>query len=527
MISRTIARLRQGDDRGTSLVLALIFITVCGVVVAVVLSFADVNMRATIALRGQAADAAAADGAAKIAINELRKGTYTYAGGNCFGSGAGASNTLTLPNFYQPASGAATSAAVTCEADTTNSALDPGVAITPANKPGSAILTMAPLGSGEDGVKLTVGGGRTLRVHGDIYSNSTINVAQGTLLSNTAVTARGTCTGTITSTPAAQCNFGSGPDPRSVDPNYPAPSAATTLRSVPACPGNNKIVTFTPGLYTDVTSLNSMTRNSGCKDSVFYFPPGTYYFDFPSSTEWLIDTGYLVAGTPSTPLVAGTPPTIPGACQSPIPPDPIPPGGWVKPGPNAGAQFVFGGGSHIRIKAAQVEICGTYSATSPPISVYGLKTAVGPVPAQSGCVTTTVYPTNSSACAMIKSDNSPSSALYIQGTTYAPRAAFDISLNNLTGQVFRFGVIARTLLLSPTGSADLSGPVIEVPDDSTGAGMRSVIYLNVYICPSSSTCTVGTGLRRLRTKVGVVDPTGLPVAGAREITVYSWSVLRS
>jgi hypothetical protein len=527
MMSRALSRLRRGDDRGTSLILSLIFITVGTVVLTAILSLADASMRTTIALRSQAANAAAADGAAKLAINALRQGTYTYAGGNCFGSGPGASNTLTLPNFYQPAGSTATSAAVTCDADTTNSALDTGVAITPANRPGSAILTMAALGAGEDGVKLTVAGGRTLRVHGDIYSNSTINIAQGTLETNTAVTARGACTGTITSTPAPQCNYGSGPDTRSVDPNWSAPSAAATPRSVPPCVGNNKLVTFSPGLYTDVSSLNSMMRNSGCKNSIFHFLPGTFYFNFPSATEWLIDTGYLVAGTPTTPLVAGTPPSIPGACQSPIPPDPMPPGGWVKPGPNAGVQFVFGGGSHLRVKAAEVEICGTYSATSPPIAVYGLKSAVGAVPAQSGCVTATPYPTNVSACAVIKSDNSPNSALYVQGTTYAPRAAFDISLNNLTGQVFRFGIVARTLLLSPTGSAELSGPVIEVPDETMGAGMRTVIYLNIYICPNAGTCTAASGLRRLRAKVGVVDPTGSPVAGARQITVYSWSVLRS
>jgi hypothetical protein len=524
-MSRAITRLRRGDDSGASLILALIFITVGAVVLAVILSFADASMRTTLRLREQSADAASADGAAQLAINALRQGTYSMAGGSCFGTGVGASNTLQLNSFYQPVGAGASSATVTCEADTTNSAVDPGVAISPANRPGSAILTLAPLGSSEDGLTLTVAGGRTLRVHGDVYSNSTINVVQGVLETNTAVTARGACIGTITSTPVKQCNIGSGADPRSVDPNYAPPSAPTTAQSVPACPGNNSKVTFTPGVYTDVNGLNNLTKSSGCKDSIFYFPPGTYYFNLSGSAEWLIDTGYLVAGTPTTPLVAGTAPTIPGACQSPIPPDPIPPGGWVKPGPNAGAQFVFGGDSHIRVKAAQMEICATYSTTAPPIGVYGLKTAVGTVPAQSGCVTATPYP-GGSRCALIKSENSPNSRLYVQGTTYTPLAALDISLNNSTGQVFRFGVIARTLLLSPTGSAGLSGPVIEVPDDSTGSGMRSLVYLNVYVCTNSGSCTAGTGVRRLRVKVGVVDPSGIPVGGNRQITVYSWSVLR-
>ncbi len=520
MISRAVSRLRQGGrDSGTSLVLALIFVVVGAVALGAILTFADASMRTTMAVRQQAINAAAADGAAKLAINQLRNGDYSYAGGNCFGTAPD----FAVPNF-QPAGANPIAAVVTCEPDVTHSATEYGLAITPANRPGSAILTMAPLGSSENGIRLDVAGGRTLRVHGDIYSNSTINVVQGSLVTNTAVRARGTCSGTITSTPAPQCGLGSGPDPRSVDPNYAAPTAPATPRTVPPCSGANKLVTFSPGLYTDLVGLNNMMRSSGCRDSIFHFLPGTYYFNFPGSGEWLIDTGYLVAGTPTSPLVAGTAPSIPGACQSPIPPNPIPPGGWVRPGPNSGVQFVFGGQSRVRVKAAEVEICGTYSTTSPPIAVYGLKAAVGSVPAQSGCITATPYP--STGCAVIKSDNSPNSAVYIQGTTYAPRAAFDISLNNLTGQVFRYGIIARTLLLAPTGSADLSGPVIEVPDETNGAGMRSVIYLNVYICPGANSCTVGAGLKRLSVKVALVDPSGIPAAGAREVTVYSWSVLR-
>jgi hypothetical protein len=523
-MSEAVSRLRRGDDSGTSLILALIFITVGAVVLAALLSLADASMRTTIQLRGQAANVAAADGAGKAAINALRQGTNTYSSGFCFGSGAGGSNTLPLPNFYQPAGSAVTSATVTCEPDTTHSTLDPSVQVSGANAPLNAILTLATTASGEDGLNTVVGGNRTLRVRGKIFSNSTIKSSQGTLTSNTSVKARGSCTGTITSTPAPQCGIGGAADPGSVDPNYAVAGGSTTLRSVPACVGNNKLVTFTPGLYTDVASLNTMTSNSGCKDSIFYFPAGTYYFNFPSSTEWLIDTGWVVGGTPTSALVAGTPPTMPGSCKSPIPPSP--PGGWTRPGPNEGVQFVFGGGSHIRIKGAQAELCGSYSPIMPPIAVYGLKSAVGSVPAQSGCVTTQNYPSNSSACAMIKTDQSPNNALYIQGTTYAPRAALDIELNNATGQVFRWGVIARTLFISPTGSANLSGPVIEVPDDNIDGGLTNILYLNVYICPGSASCTVVTGLKRLRVKVAVVDPSGLPIAGARQVTVYSWSVLR-
>lgn len=126
---------------------------------------------------------------------------------------------------------------------------------------------------------------------------------------------------------------------------------------------------------------------------------------------------------------------------------------------------------------------------------------------------------------MIKTENSPNSRFYIQGTTYVPKGALDISLNNSTGQVFRYGVIARSLYLSPTGSADLSGPVIELPDDSPGFGLRTVVNLDVYVCPGAATCAP-KGTPRLRAKVGIVDPTGTPVLNKREITVYTWSVQR-
>lgn len=503
------SKIKHTDDSGAALVLALVFVTVVAVVVATVLSFADTSIRTTLHLRDQAANVAGADGAAQIAINELRQGTFDGTAGKCFGA---AQPNLSLPNFYQASSGSAYSAFVTCDLDAAKSAASP-VAISAANKPGNAILTLGTSPS-EDGLNIKVGGGRTLKVHGSIVSNSTINVVQGTLDTNAGVTARGDCTGSITSVPAKVCDTATA----TADPGYPAPATTPTQKPVPTCSGRGKVVEFSPGLYTDLTSLNNLTDGTGCKSGIFWFHPGTYYFDFGG--EWLIDTGYLVGGTPTTPLVDGTPPNIPGSCQTPIPPDPLPAGGWTRPGPDAGVQFVFGGVSRIRVKAAQAEICGTYSTTSPPLAVYGLKTAVGTVPAQNGCITAVPY--LSSGCAVIKTENSPTSRLYIQGTTYVPRAALDISLNNLTGQVFRYGVIARSLLVSPTGSADLTGPVIEVPDDSPGYGLRTVVHLNVYLCPGAAACSAA-GKLGLQATVGLVDRSGTPVAGRREVTIYNWS----
>jgi Tfp pilus assembly protein PilX len=501
------------DDSGATLVMALIFITVVALVVTAVLALADASMRNTVAVRDQAADSATADGAAKVAINALRSGTYnTATGGNCFTVGT----SLTVPNVSQATGKAPDSAVVTCAPDSTTSAVSTGVAINSQNKPGSAILALT-TSPAEHGLDIKVSGNGTLKVKGRVAVKQDINVQQGTLQVDGGVVSHA-CVGSITSTPAAICNAASS-DSRFDDPNYPVPTAPATPRTVPACPGNGKVVTFSPGLYdsADINDLNNLTKSNGCKDAIFYFTHGTYYFDFPQNKPWVINTGYVVGGTAT--LTDGVAPTIPGACASPIPPS-VHPETWVKPGPDAGVQLVFGGTSQIQVQAAQFEVCGTYSTTSPPIAVYGLKQAANGVPAQSGCVITPAD------CPTILTDNSPNSRFYIQGTTYLPWGSVDVSLNNNTGQVFRFGIIARAIALNPTGSAFLGDPVIEVPDDSPAGIIRTVVQLVVYVCPRSATCTTGTGAQRLRVRVGLADPTGTTVAGAREVTVYSWSVLR-
>jgi hypothetical protein len=491
---------RRTDD-GAALVIALIFITVVAVIMAAVLAFADTNLRTTIALRGEAAAGANADGAAQVAINTLRRGSYAGTG-NCFSSAE-----LQLSNVYQPPTGPADSAAVTCAPDTVEN--DPNVTVSALNRPANAILTVS------QGLEVDVNGHGSLKVDGGVFSNSTIGVEHGTLAVDGPVIARGSCSG---ASPGWTCGIGGAPSPTGNDPNYPAPTAATTLRSVPTC-GNNQVVTFLPGRYRDVDALNSRTRTSGCKNSIFHFTPGTYYFDFDKNKAWEIDTGSLLGGTPRVPLVAGTQPTMPGACKAPTPPTPR--GGWTKQGPgDGGVQFVFGGTSRILVSHAQFEICGTYSTSAPPIAVYGLKQAVGSVPAQNGCVLTGL------TCPVIQADNSPDRGVYIQGTTYVPLAALDLSLNNPGGQGFSVGVIARRLVVEWTGNSNPPSPVFAVPDDATSYGQRMVVRLTVFVCPGVSTCSSTTGRERLQVKVGLVDPTGTPVAGARQVTVYSWGVQR-
>ncbi len=505
--------IRFRDDSGASLVLALAIVTVFSVIIAAVLTFADTSVRTTMALRDQAAESMGAGGAAEIAINTLRQGTYDASSGQCFG----ALDRLTLQNFYQPRSGPADSAVVTCAPDAIHSGLA-GSGADPATVPGQAVLTLAT--GGEGGLSVDAADGRDVKIRGDVLANSTIDVPRGSLTSSAAVRAVGACTGTITATPPARCRTG---PPVTADPNYPLPTAATTLQRAPNCGGSSdplQVLEFTPGVYRDIQALNQGIDR--CPNPILYFPPGIYYFDFNRSTPWLIHDAYVIGGARpgGSPPTAGTAPAAPGWCQSPVPPTPPDPR-WTPPASNQGVQFVFGGDSRISFVNSQVELCASYSSTAPPIVLYGLKAAVDTVPAQGGCVVQTPYP--ATGCATITSDGLPGSRLYVQGTTYLPGSALDITVNNPAGLTFADGVIARTLRLAPSATANLSGPVIGMP---TSAGRQTIVYLTVYLCPGAGTCTTASGTQRLRAKVGISDPTGTPVLGERAVTVYSWSVLR-
>ncbi|HEY3261175.1 MAG TPA: hypothetical protein VGJ95_13060 [Pseudonocardiaceae bacterium] len=692
MIRRLAPRAALSDDRGASLVLVLVVVTVLSIGLAALLTLADTSLRTTVVMRDQAADVYNADGAMQAAINNIRNSGYNNASGqHCFGG----SDTLTLPNFY-----GADSAAVSCTADPAK-VLIQCPSLTQCNRPGSAILTLGRI-AGEDGVNIQQPTGSAFNVHGVVFSNSTIDVVNGSLNTNTRVYARGACTGTIVSNPAAYCNYGTGANALGDDPNYaPATSTVPARRALPSCTTPNSVVTFEPGYYDDAYGLSAMMAgNSACRHSTWWFKPGAYYFDFHNSgtnanpllnssggNVWTIDDGYLVAGTPVDAAGAvivspAVPATIPGSCNNPI-----------KSASAVGVQFIFGGDSQFAVKSGQVEICGTYSATKPPVAVYGLKSgsetvstntltmaaaggvvsagtfsnadkivnvdgqlaswvknnsntqtgtvtvkgyappsaipagsilqsarlrvvhgntagsnkdtlsvqidptggasisvdvpaydAVGSpdntlhdewialpqattgelarlvyagtftgaqlkysatlkhageervdslqlelsytVPAfrgGSGCVVTGPYTSggNASSCALVSTVNNNGNRFYVQGTTYAPKAVLDVTLNNVAEQVFRFGVIARSLWIKETGSFAYTGPVIEVPDDSPGFVFS--VYLSAYICADAGSCAP-SGQPVLESKVAYVDADPVtPMPGNRQVIVLSWS----
>ena len=328
-------RVTASDDSGATLLMALIFVTVVSLVVAAILSLVDSSFRATGATRAQASQAAAADGAAQVALNALRNSTYQgAAGANCFGPGATAgTDTLDLKSFYKTTNGAQYSATVKCALDTVDSQLGTGVLISEQNKPKNSILTLGTSGA-EDGIYLhTYISSDVIEVHGDTFSNSNIDVDK--IKSDSTVKARQSCSGTIIAA-VKSCNIGNVADASGVDPNYsPNNVAGSTAKPVPTCVYSaHRVYEFQPGIYTNLDALNNLT-NLLC-NGTYYFRPGTYYFDYDG--EWTVN-GNLVGGTTqygTGALPNNWTPNIPGACKSPIPPDPMPVG-WTPPGRQGGS----------------------------------------------------------------------------------------------------------------------------------------------------------------------------------------------
>lgn len=132
-------------------------------------------------------------------------------------------------------------------------------------------------------------------------------------------------------------------------------------------------------------------------------------------------------------------------------------------------------------------------------------------------------------CALITTDGAQTK-LYLQGTTYAPLARFTINLTNISGQVFKSGIIARALTMSITPSAGFVGPVIEVPEE-TGSGVNLDVYLAAYVCRgSAAACAAApppsSEWRRVgRSTVTLQSAFPVPSNGSRSVVVESWNLL--
>ncbi|HVF74900.1 MAG TPA: hypothetical protein VM938_07610 [Acidimicrobiales bacterium] len=339
----------QRDEEGSSLILALIFLSVMSIVVASTLGLADVDFRHTVAVRDDRKLVYAADAALDAAINSY------WSTGTCATPERGVVQEV---NDVTPA--------VSCETS------GGGTAVTPLNQPALAVSAQAV--APEVGINIV--GGAVASVRGGVYSNTGINTTSGANLyaaSPDRIVTRLGCTGGGTVGPAA-CETVTGPYVPGNDPGYPtAVASAPPFASVPSCPATEP-VTFAPGTYTDRLALEAFMAT--CARRTYHFPaaggigsPGVYYFDFTDDGAWTIPQGYTVVGGtfPSgvTGATVGAVETLPGGrCDQDA----------------EGVQWLFGGGSRVVVKGA-LELCAPHSdptSSTPRVAVYGVRTTDSP-----------------------------------------------------------------------------------------------------------------------------------------------------
>lgn len=355
----------DNNEEGSALILALILITVVGMLVAVAVSFVDTSMVATPVLADQRDEANVADGAMEGAINAVR-------------------GSLALGVESSP---------VSCDFpdyDTTDG-VNVTVTCTPQSGSGGAfndqpIFAIMTLGTaaGEGFIQT---GNTQLTVDGGLYSNGKLDLtpggAQAAMVSYGDVFVEGACTpapgGLLDSIGGlVKCNYAG--DSRGDDPDYPpgvANASGLSVDPTATCASANSVVAFSPGLYSEIPSAPST-----CKGDVWWFQPGVYYFDFPDITgrhTWTpddLDGKRVVGGTPngwsaSTNAASIADPDVAPMCDA----------------SQNGVQFIFGGPSLLNVTSqGVVELCGGTNATNHnnhKIAFYGLedepaRTSVGP-----------------------------------------------------------------------------------------------------------------------------------------------------
>ncbi|MGQ0742758.1 MAG: hypothetical protein ACT4OS_00160 [Acidimicrobiales bacterium] len=216
-------------------------------------------------------------------------------------------------------------------------------------------------------------GSAALDIGGDVFSHAGIDRAGGPLAVDGRVAAVGTCAG-VTSTerplvcsgqPSGPAEASSAPDPAFVPPAFP-PGADPV---VPPCGPTTDALTLAPGIYRDLSSLETLTTGPGCGARVIHFTPGTYSFEFGTGDPFTPCTGTTCVWDVDrdVALVAGVP------TWSADPPDPVPFPGGCKTGDSAGASLVFGGESRLNLTAGSLEVCAGVGdqADDRPLAIFG------------------------------------------------------------------------------------------------------------------------------------------------------------
>lgn len=359
-------RSRAKGERGASLIMVIVFVMVFGLIGAAILDFANTGFDAsesTVEVRnGQHA----VDGAMEGAINAIRRSN----------SAGFAGSPVACPTFEYDATDASDpDVTVTCKA------LGSSTGGSDSTIPEYAVLILGRTGS--DGFYHSGSASKVLTIDGGIFSNRVIDAGNASISVFGDVFALKSCEPddsqgeptTITATGFRKCHLN--------DPGFPQheshpgeadPSYAMQISSLSGLPGDpdascsnpNAVIRFIPGIYTeDPAGLVP----AACKGKVWWFTPGTYYFNFNSNGLWDIPNDIsVVGGTLSNGWGVNTNAStisFPDACD---------PG--TASTPKNGVQFILGGDTRIVTSgpAERLELCAGQAGVTDKqrIAVYGL-----------------------------------------------------------------------------------------------------------------------------------------------------------
>lgn len=482
-LRRHIARTLH-DERGSALLLALIFIIIIAVGLGGLLYMGDASIRTTLAMRDQSSTTYAVDGAVNGAINSIRRASD--ANGVLLGT-APAYNpqgTNNCPTTGMVIDGVSTT--VTCVGTNSSGAF---AADNQSNDPSYALLALeSTTGTALNGVleksnyTLTIGGKVRANFNIDLKNAVFWNPVTGSVSTPSCLESAST---NITATAGLNCHDNATVlDPGYVTSTYDPLLTTTVTPANPQCIAGS--TNFYPGWYTKTSQLNAA---SGCSNTgPAIFTTGVYFFNFgPGSHLWNPGFSQMIGGTPNasvTDCVSGQP----------------------------GVQWIFGGDSQLKLTTA-LNACPIVSRTHQQIVLYGLPPRYSVTytasAVESGCVL-------SQACFLLDA-SAPGTQLVLKGTVYAPVGSFNVKLvTSGTQAIFGRGIICDDLILDLTGGAGPLAGVIGTPPilgTQINAGPRTVLF----------TATVA-GKTKLKA-IAQYDDTDSANPG-RQVTVTAWSFYR-
>jgi hypothetical protein len=428
---------RANSERGASLIMVILFVTVFGIITAAILDFASTGFHTTETIAGIRTDLHTIDGATDGAVNAIR------------GSKKGLPSEGTCPTFTLAADGKEPAVSVECESKgaSTGGIFD--------DQPAWALLT---LGNQSSDYGIAKGGNFQTTVDGGVFSTKDITFSGGKACKKDSLDencdqlnvvgdalALGICTPLerLKATGQIACSPTPVDASRGADPGYPTALSEAQVNALPvdgcvgpaSCPTpdgtkvkciGSTIVKFSPGVYTESLSnlvpaacnaattwwLSPTSNVNQCSDAN---PVGVYYLNFEQAPLWTLGVsvvgGTLAAGCTGTGLPASTI-TFPTACDD------------TKPG----VELIFGGKTQLVApgNGQKLALCASGAdptVTNQHIAIYGLPTGVrtlvtNKVRSATASVTPTKFnnPGNAfavgggAATATISGDDSPKSA---------------------------------------------------------------------------------------------------------------------